>query len=296
MQSPEHLNIRAYNPSVTVDTRLQEDLLPIQGSPVHLSKTLMNLLSNAAEAMPEGGRITVRTASRYLDRPVRGYDDIQEGDYTVLTVSDEGVGIPREDLARIFEPFYTRKVMGRSGTGLGMAVVWGTVKDHNGYIDVTSEEGVGSTFALYFPVARGSSSDEALPSDATDIRGRGETVLVIDDVEAQRTIASLMLQRLGYRVQTASSGEEACTLLKAQHADLLVLDMIMDPGMDGLDTYGRILDMHPGQKAVIASGFSETDRVREAQRLGAGTYVKKPYTLEKLGRAVREQLDRHTGS
>jgi len=124
------------------------------GSPVHLSKTVMNLVSNAAEAMSDGGMIRISTESKYLDKPIKGYDNIREGDYAVLTVSDTGEGISEEDLKRIFEPFFTKKKMGRSGTGLGMAVVWGTVKDHRGYIDIQSTLGQKTTFTLYFPVTR----------------------------------------------------------------------------------------------------------------------------------------------
>jgi DNA-binding NtrC family response regulator len=120
--------------------------------------------------------------------------------------------------------------------------------------------------------------------------GNSETVLVVDDVEEQREIASGMLNKLGYSVSTVASGEKAVAYLKSYGADLLILDMIMDPGIDGLDTYKQIIQFHPGQKAIIASGYSETDRVKEAQRLGAGTYVKKPYTIEKIGIAVQAEL------
>ena len=120
--------------------------------------------------------------------------------------------------------------------------------------------------------------------------GTGETILVVDDVEEQREIASEMLNKLGYSVSTVASGEEAIAYLKSNGADLLILDMIMDPGIDGLDTYKQIIQVHPDQKAIIASGYSETDRVKEAQRLGAGTYVKKPYTIEKIGFAVHAEL------
>ena len=122
--------------------------------------------------------------------------------------------------------------------------------------------------------------------------GKGEAILVMDDVEAQRKIASGMLKELGYSVEMVSSGEEAVEYLKTNKADLLLLDMIMDPGMDGLETYKKILKMHPGQKAVIASGFSETDRVKELQSLGAGAYIKKPFLLEKIGLAVKDELEK----
>jgi CheY-like chemotaxis protein len=240
--------------------------------------------------MPDGGEIFIQTENRYLDRPIVGYDDIEEGDYTILRIQDTGVGIAKQDIGRIFEPFYTKKVMGRSGTGLGMAVVWGTVKDHRGYIDVKSSEGKGSIFTLYFPVAR---REIAHPESSTNIEsllGNGESLMVVDDVKTQREIATGMLERLNYRVHAVSTGAAALEYLEKNAVDLLVLDMIMDPGMDGLDTYKKIIERHPGQKAIIASGFSETQRVREAQGLGAGVYVKKPYTLEKIGLAVRDTL------
>ncbi|UCF94850.1 MAG: response regulator, partial [Desulfobacterales bacterium] len=192
----------------------------------------------------------------------------------------------------IFEPFYTKKVMGRSGTGLGMAVVWGTVKDHYGYIDVHSAEGQGTVFTLYFPVSRQDLAKDDIKFAIENCMGRQESVLVIDDVEEQREIACEMLRKLGYEVEAVCGGEEAVAYLKKSPVDLLVLDMVMDPGIDGLETYRRILEIRPQQKAVIASGFSETDLVKETQKLGAGAYIKKPYTLEKIGLTVRAELDR----
>jgi len=173
-----------------------------------------------------------------------------------------------------------------------MAVVWGTVKDHKGYIDIQSAKGKGATFTLYFPVTRKEVGKDKSLLTIQDYMGKGESVLVVDDVEEQREIASKILKKLGYSAASVSSGEEAVKYLKDNPADLLVLDMIMDPGIDGFETYKRILKFHPGQKALIVSGFSETDRVKKAQRLGAGAYVKKPFLLEKIGLAVRDELDK----
>ena len=289
-ESPEFEKICSFHPDVRVETICAAGLLNIKGSPVHLRKTVMNLVSNAAEAMPAGGKVTIATSNLYLDRPLPGYDDIQEGDYVVLSVTDTGEGISEKDLKKIFEPFYTKKVMGRSGTGLGLAVVWGTVKDHNGYINVQSEEGKGTTFTLYFPVTREEKSNEQISMPVSEYLGHGESILVVDDVQGQRELAARMLEKLNYGVATVSSGEEAVEYLKTHKVDLVVLDMIMDPGMDGLDTYRAILKIHPGQKAIIVSGFSESDRVRKAQALGAGTYVRKPYVRENLGIAVKKNL------
>ncbi len=291
-KSPEYKMLRSFYPDVEIEIDLEKDLLNILGSSIHLSKTVMNLVSNAAEAMTEGGRLSISTENRYVDSPVAGYDNVEEGDYAVLRVSDTGAGISQEDMNRIFEPFFTKKKMGRSGTGLGMSVVWGTVKDHNGYIDVTSTVGNGTTFSLFFPVTRQQPAGEASRLPIADYMGRGESILVVDDVEQQRQIAFSILSELGYSVNTTSSGEEAVDYMKHNSADLLVLDMIMEPGMDGLDTYRKILELHPKQKAIIASGFSETDRVKAAQRLGAGQYLKKPYTLERIGIAVKREINR----
>jgi CheY-like chemotaxis protein len=219
------------------------------------------------------------------------FDDIAEGDYVTLSIEDTGIGIAADDIERIFEPFYTKKAMGRSGTGLGMAVVWGTVKDHRGYIDVKSTEGAGTEITLYFPVTRKKfrRAGDFLPR--TVVQGQGETVMVVDDIAEQREIASEMLTRLGYEVVTMPSGEAALEYFQKRSVDLLVLDMIMDPGMDGLDTFRQVLAINPRQRTIIASGFSESSRVKEALRLGAGAYIKKPYLMEGIGKAVRMALD-----
>jgi len=288
--SPENQKILAYHPNTSVKTQLQKDLFNIMGSPVHLSKTIMNLVSNAAEAMPDGGEILVATANCYLDKSIKGFEAVEEGDYVTLTVADTGIGISAQDIERIFEPFYTKKTMGRSGTGLGMAVVWGTVKDHNGYIDVKSAVGRGTTIRIYFPVTRKAMPDEKPKISPEKYKGNGESILVVDDIEEQREIAAEILKKLGYNVTSVPSGEEAVRYLKKNEADLLLLDMIMNPGMNGLETYKQILHFHPEQKAVIASGFSESDLVKEARSIGAGTYLKKPYSFEAIGMAVRDAL------
>jgi CheY-like chemotaxis protein len=303
--SPEHAKLELNHPNVKLERRLDRNLLNILGSPVHLSKTVMNLISNAAEAMLDGGEIVITTANRHEDMPKNGFDDIDAGDYATLTVQDTGIGISQEDLERIFEPFYTKKSMGRSGTGLGMAVVWGTVKDHRGFIDIKSEEGKGTTIMLYFPVTRREFNKEVDLVSWESLKGHGESILVVDDVKEQREIASEILEKLGYTVATVSSGEEAVSFVHERSADLMVLDMIMDPGIDGLETYQKVLEIKPSQKAIIASGYSESIRVKEAQsgysesirvkeaqRLGAGAYVKKPYLMVKFGRAVRAELDK----
>ncbi len=312
--SPEHNKIQMYHSNIFIETHLQKDLLNIKGSSLHLKKTIMNLISNAAEAQPDGGRIIVSTYNRYMDTPVSRYEDVEEGDYAVLEVKDYGVGISEKDHERIFEPFYTKKNMGRSGTGLGMAVVWGTMQDHHGYINIesktdqtgktdqtdqidqadqtdqTDQTDKGTTFELYFPVTRQSVDKEFEVPVLSTHMGNNETVMIIDDVVEQIEIATVILKKLGYNPVSASSGEEAVTYLKSRSVDIMMLDMVMDPGMDGLDTYKKILEIHPEQKAVIVSGYAENDRVKELQRLGAGVYIKKPYTIAKIGKVIKEEL------
>ncbi len=288
--SPDYRNLMARHLNIKVKTNLDKDLLNIKGSAIHLLKTIMNLVVNAAEAQPNGGEIEISTHNRNFDVPERLFEEIKEGDFIVLEVSDNGCGIAEEDQDRIFEPFYTKKVMGRSGTGLGMAVVWGTVQDHHGHIDIKSAPNEGATFYLYFPVTREPAKPDKVIAPIESYMGEGQSILIIDDIPEQLEIASNILQTLNYKVNTASSGEAAIEFLKTHRADMLLLDMIMEPGMNGLQTYRHILEIHPRQKAVIASGYSETELVTEALRLGAGEYIKKPYTLEKIGLAIKEQL------
>jgi PAS domain S-box-containing protein len=290
--SPEYQRLRSFHPRIEVETRLQSELLNMMGSSIHLAKTLMNLVSNAAEAMPDGGKIIIATENRYLDRSLKG-KEVREGDYAVLRVSDSGVGIPTEDLHRIFEPFFTKKKMGRSGTGLGMAVVWGTVQDHHGYIDVQSAEGRGTVITVFLPATRKESLKPAPQSSLETFKGAGQTVLVVDDMKEQREIAAQIIEQLGYVAKSAESGEQAVELLKHERADLLILDMIMDPGIDGLETYHQVKKLHPCQKAIITSGYAETERVKIAQRLGVGGYLKKPYTVHNLACAIKSELNRN---
>ena len=180
--------------------------------------------------------------------------------------------------------------MGRSGTGLGMTVVWNTVKDHNGYIDITSSEGKGTSFTLFFPATAKPLEQEKPGPAVTEYMGQGESILVVDDVEDQREIASTILSTLGYSVHTIPSGESALEYLREHSPDLVILDMIMAPGMDGLATYKEIIKLHPQQKVLIVSGFSESDQIREAQKLGAGAFILKPYAMQKIGLAVRGEL------
>jgi signal transduction histidine kinase len=291
LRSPEYERLKLFNQDAIITSNTNPNLFNIIGSSVHLFKVIMNLVNNAAEAMPQGGNIFISTQNRYIEKPLKGYKSFKKGNYAVLSVSDTGTGISPKDIERIFEPFYTKKVMGKSGTGLGMAVVWGTMKDHKGYIDVKSTENSGTTFTLYFPTTQDKIAEHEKILPMKQYMGKGESILVVDDTEGQREIACDMLMKFGYTVETVASGESAVDYLKDKHADLVILDMIMDPGIDGCETYKQICEIHPHQKAIITSGFSETGRVKEAQKLGAGEYIKKPYTFEQIGLSVKKALE-----
>ncbi len=285
LDSPEHRMLRSLHPGVDCSAQLATDLWPLSCSPIHLKKSLMNLVTNGVEAIERTGRITIRTRNAALDSATARKAGVASGKYVIMEVTDSGSGIAATDLDHIFEPFYTKKVMGRSGTGLGLAVVWNTLQDHRGGITVTSSN-QGTVFTLYFPA----SAEEALlppeTADAAPGRGAGETILVVDDEPHLRDIARQMLVALGYDVVTAVSGEQAVDYLKNHRVDLVLLDMLMAPGINGRQTFEQIIALHPGQKALIASGFSRDEEVQQALRLGVSGYLQKPYALNNLGQAL----------
>ena len=281
--SPQHENLMAQYPHIVCRTRLNATPLYISCSTLHVTKSLMNLMTNAAEAIGSRGEIVITTA------PAGAMRCPGQGRQVTLQVSDNGNGIEKESLPRIFEPFYTKKIMGRSGTGLGLMVVWNTMEDHNGSVAVDSGRH-GSCFTLSFPESESMSEDDSPPEPvARKLNGHG-SILVVDDEPNQRDIASAVLTTLGYDVSAVSSGEEALTYLRSRPVDLLLLDMIMEPGINGRATYKEALKLNAKQKALIVSGFSESAEVKESCRMGAGGYIPKPYTLAQLGRAVQKIL------
>jgi len=289
LKSPEFILLKQYHPDVVIDVSLAEKLLCIMGSQVHIRKCIMNLVSNGCEAIKEKGRVFVKTANCYIDTPVRGYDEVEEGEYVVLSVVDQGTGVSEEDLDRIFEPFYSKKVMGRSGTGLGLAIVWNIVQDHQGYINVLSSD-EGTAFNIYFPITRNVQASHESSFDMNEFKGNDKLVLVVDDVSSQREITSKIIEKLGYIVESVSSGEAAVEYVRHNPVDLIIMDMIMDPGINGRETYEKILQINPKQKAIIASGYADTDDVQETLRLGASYFLMKPLTLQKLAVVIHEVL------
>ncbi len=272
-----------------IETNLYNNLMNIKAGPAQIHRVILNLLDNAKDAMRNIGRLTIKTENYYVDAVAGKYERIPKGEYVKLTISDNGCGISDESLSKIFDPFFTTKTTDKKrGSGLGLSVVDAVVKDHSGYIDFESTIGKGTSFYLYFPITRETVED----SISGEITGGTESILVIDDDKTQRDVTLKLLKNLGYESDAVESGEEAIELLKKSPYDLLLLDMVMPPGIDGAETYKRALAMNPSQKAVIVSGYSETERVEEALKLGAGAYIRKPLTLKAIAAAIRKELDR----
>ncbi len=268
---------------------LCEDLLDICGGGAQLHRMINNMLNNSQDAMQNIGQISVKTENYYVDDVSVVYGRVPKGEYVKLTITDTGCGIPDDIIQKIFDPFFSSKTTDKKrGSGLGMSVVDAVIKDHKGYIDLTTKVGEGTSFYIYFPITRKSRDEK----QDIDIYGGNESVLIIDDDEIQRQVSSQILKKLGYQITTVDSGEKAIELIRSKPFDLLVLDMIMPNGMDGAETYSRILEISPNQKAIVVSGFSESERVIEAQKLGVGVFVQKPLTTESFASAVRNELDR----
>ncbi len=292
LKSPECDQLKHLYPDIQIQTKFQATTSGLLCSSLHIKKCLMNLVTNGMEAIEGAGKITITTknTSAALGDELESKDE-EETECIVLGVQDTGLGISDENVDHIFEPFYTNKVMGRSGTGLGLAIVWNTTKDHGGIVHVASD-GKGTCFNLYFPTTvetRGELPAESLLQIDT---GKGESILVVDDELQLRDIAYQILSTLGYSVHTVDSGEKAIDYLKRNKVDLVLLDMLMEPGMNGLQTYEEIIKIHPSQKAIIASGFSKSEDINSALQLGVGNFINKPYSLEKIAQCVKVELSR----
>lgn len=278
--------LRAIPETIVVETDLGGSL-PIKGGKAQIHRVLANLLSNALDAVDGVGRVVVTTRNVYLDHKCVGFDRIPRGEYVRLTVADDGCGMSPNEVEKIFDPFHTTKTVTRKrGSGLGLNVVKSVLEDHGGYIDVETAPGTGTSMHVLIPITR---EHEEAPAASSE-PGCGETVLVVDDDALQRRISVDLLTRLGYAAKAVGSGEEAVAHLAEQAVDLVLLDMIMPGRVDGAETYRRILEVAPGQKAIVVSGHAESERVAEAQRLGAGDFVRKPLTLDTLAAAVKKGL------
>jgi signal transduction histidine kinase len=264
----------------------------VKADPTQIEQVLMNLCLNARDAMPNGGRMVVETEMVELDEAyARFYPGVTMGRYAVLSVSDTGMGMDAETRERIFEPFFTTKEKGK-GTGMGLATVYGIVKQHGGFIHVYSEPGNGSLFRVYLPVMEGAVAEGAAPrvpaSSAGELRGT-ETVLIAEDHESVREMARQTLVSLGYRVLSAADGEEALRLCAEDTPAIAILDVIM-PKLGGVATAQKLTTNFRGLPVIFTSGYSQ-DSESVGEAAANAHYLQKPYSPVALGRQVREILD-----
>lgn len=276
--------------SIIIETRLYENLPTVEIDVGQIQQVLINLCVNARDAMPEGGRLTIQTSLAHLtEDDVRSQVDAKPGWFAVMAVSDTGVGMDGNTKQRIFEPFFTTKEKGK-GTGLGLSMVYGVVKNHGGFVNVYSETGEGSTFKVYLPL---SGKPEIMENVVeTEMASGHETVLIIDDEEAIRQVASDILGSYGYRVRLAADGEEGVAVYRrqAEQIDLVILDMIM-PKRGGRETFLKLQEINPKVPVLFSTGYSQNDKVNEILALGVRGFIQKPYQVRDLLAKVREILD-----
>lgn len=292
LASSEHDELRKRHPDINFITSLDDQGRLIRGSTVQLFSILMNLINNSAEAIHGPGQIVIKLFATYVDQTFGYYDSVIEGDYLCLSVKDDGEGMSEESLSHIFEPFYSNKKLGRSGTGLGMAIVWNAIKDHNGYVDIKSQQGKGTTVSLYFPIT-GKETEQNTSTTINktyNLTGNLQHILVVDDIQSQRDLACSTLERLNYTTGSVESGQKVLPYLATHRTDLVLLDMVMEPGFDGLETCSRIFSKYPDMPVILTSGYAESEKVRASLKLGAKKYLKKPYSVDSLGRAIKTIL------
>lgn len=282
---------RLIGEDVMFSTKLQKPIERIRVDPGQLTQVLMNLSVNARDAMPKGGTLTIETQNVELSEDYAGtHADCKAGPHVMLALTDTGSGMTPEVLAHIFEPFYTTKEVGK-GTGLGLATVFGIVRQSGGCINVYSEPGIGSTFKIYFPALRGANAVEnaALPQPST---GGGETVLLVEDDHAVRRLATAALAKFGYVVLAAATGDEALKIAEQQGnvIDLLLTDVIM-PGMSGPKLVTALREKAPHLKAVFMSGYTDDAVVRHGFLAADVAFLQKPFTPAGLAQKIRQVLD-----
>jgi len=291
--SLDYLQLERDYPNAEITFRLNPQLASIEASPVHLTKTLINLLTNGIEAAGPTGTIAITTENRCLQKMKEGYEIIPPGAYTVLSVRNSGPGIADEDLPRLFEPFFSRKKLGRSGTGLGLTVIWNTIRDHHGYIDIHSSAG-GSCFELYFPTSPKTVPLLSQGAFTPPPVGNGERILVVDDEKSQLEVTAALLKRLGYIPLTATNGQSAVDYLRKEPVDLLLLDLWMEPGINGYETYREARKLRTDQKAILTSGYFRPEDKATSQTLGIRRHLTEPYSIQALAHALYEEFQDHS--
>jgi two-component system cell cycle sensor histidine kinase/response regulator CckA len=283
---------RLLGEDIEIATHLAPELRDVIADASQLDQVLVNLAVNARDAMPDGGVLTITTSNRTIAEDGQGTRHlIPEGDYTLLEVSDTGVGMDAAVRARLFEPFFTTKEMGK-GTGLGLATVYGIVKQSAGYVLVDSAPGEGTTFQVYLPSSLAArEADDLLVAENPSVRG-AETVLIIEDEQAVRDIVTRILKRHGYVVLVAASGAEALALSAAFEStiDLVISDAVM-PGMGGGEVVRRLQEQRSELKALFMSGYTDDEVIRRGIISSATSFIQKPFSLTAFARTVRETLD-----
>ncbi len=283
---------RAIPRMIEIELRPGSRLWTMKADPAQIEQALLNLGINAADAMPDGGRLVIQTRNVVMaENHARQHIGAPPGNYVLLSVSDTGCGMDKETLSHIFEPFFTTKGIGK-GTGLGLASVYGIVKGHGGYIHCESSSGQGTTFTIYLPAIGHEDADAFPHSLETPPEGGTETILVVDDVPDIRRLTSQTLQRFGYTVLTADSGEEALQIHAERKVpiDLTILDLGM-PGIGGNRCLRELLAGNPSAKILIASGYCADDTVKKALEAGAAGFIGKPYQITELLTRVRGLLE-----
>jgi signal transduction histidine kinase/CheY-like chemotaxis protein len=283
-------------PKIRLETRLEENVW-IDGSSPHLNRAIHNLLVNAVEAMSkDGGSLLIDTSAHTYAEGENRPKGLSPGSYVLVCIRDTGTGMKKDELAKMFEPFYTTKDS-KTSSGLGLAVVDGVAQEHGAFVQVDSRKGRGTRVELYFPASKliKEGGKTRLPRKKktlgqTKLTGN-ERVLIVDDFEVQRRLTERILSQKGYKTKCVPSGREAIEVLGEEKFDIIVLDMIMEDGFDGLDTFLEVQKLAPGIKCVIMTGLAESDRVTEALKLGANDCLSKPYTMDDLAIAVRRALD-----
>lgn len=293
LRSIEHSERLFKFPNTFIQTQLQQDLQPIECSPQHIRKLLLNLIGNALESVGEYGVVRIETKNHTIARAIKtDLFTLEPGNYVKLTISDNGPGIAPQDIDNIFTPFYTTKDKEKSGTGLGLSIVWNVVQEHRGWIDVENLH-PGVAFEIYLPATDKPIKTQENIAIHESIRGHGEQILLVDDQSEQNNIMEEMLNILGYKTASVTSGEEAIVYLKKNNADLVILDMMMGDGINGRETYQRIIEIRPNQRAMIVSGFTENEEVELARDLGIRTFIEKPVGFTRIGKAIKESLTQY---
>ena len=293
LSQTEKMLRRLIGEDVELDMRLAADAGNIKADPGHVEQAVVNLAVNARDAMPLGGRLTIETENVHLDENYsRTHMGVSPGDFVLIAVSDNGHGMDAETRRRIFEPFFTTKEKGK-GTGLGLATVYGMIKQTGGDIWVYSEPGRGSTFKLYFPRVAEPVSDSLEGETAPAKRAGGQTVLVVEDEPSVRDLTVRILQQLGYEILTASGGPEALELCQTYPGtiDLLLTDVVM-PGMSGRQLADQLLLERPDIKVLFLSGYTENTVVHHGVLDAGVNFLPKPFSRESLARKLRDVLSK----